>query len=363
MVYSKKPGVYFTESVGRVNAQQDDIPLFIVQTSTALTIDGEYTLFDSITSFQTLVDGKGLTYTAEMIEQALKEIGNTTTKFYVYSIKTDTGAAFTQVVTDSDNIPEISEIYYIEEAKSASGNAILSKANALQLGCINSYAKGINKIAYVVPYGTISDVYSNADSDAVGAVVTALRNLGEAVAGNRLALINPDNYAGAVIGKVYKTPYNEDVGYDNINTGIGELTYQYTDSQELTLMNSGVLLITSELRQGIKINRILLGVSTAFSTAAADGQLTVRRIADAVLNDVKDACDPFVKARTNEQNITFLQADIDSIIEAAVERGDIQEEGSELTVSQGADDYTFNVVGSLKPARAVIAIEVNTTIN
>jgi len=363
MVYNKKPGVYFTETTGRVNTQQDEIPLFVVQTSTALTIDNEYTLFDSINSFKTLVDGKGLTKTTEYIEQALTEIGNTTTKFYVYSIKTDTNAAFTQVVTDSDNIPEIHEIYYIEETKSANGNAILSKCNALQLGCTNSYAKGIAKIAYVVPYGTIADAYTNAEPDKIPAVVTALRTLGEGISGNRLALINPDNYAGAVIGKIYKTPYNEDVGYAAINTGIGESTYQYTDSQELTLMNAGVLVITSELRQGIKINRILLGVTTAFSTAAADGQLTVRRIADEVLNDVKDTCDPFVKARTSEQNITFLQTDIDSIIEAAVDRGDLQEEGSELTVSQGADDYTFNVTGTLKPARAVIAIEVNTTIN
>lgn len=361
MTYSKKPGVYFTESVGTADTVTTSIPLFIVQTTSTLSIDGEYTLYTSIDTFKTVVADKGLTNTVKYIEQALDEIG-VAIPFYVYSIKTDTAAAFTKVITDCDNIPEINKVYYIEESKSAAANTFVNKCGALQLGCVSSAAKGIHKVAFAVPYGTITDTYTNTEGDALGAVVTALQTEGSTVAGDRLAIINPDNYAGAVIGKSYTTPYNEDIGFGALNTPVSTLTYNFTDSQELTLMNAGILFITSELRQGTKINRVCLGVSTAFSGNAADGELIVRTIADEVLNNVKNACEPFIKSKSNEQQIAFLQADIDTIIEEFAENGDIDGTSSVLTVSQ-ASNYSFNVTGTLKPSRAVIAIEVNTTIN
>ena len=363
MTYSKLPGVYFSETVGAVSITGETIPLFIVQTSTAIAaIDDQYIKFNNITAFKTTVADKGLTNTVDIIEEALTEAGMTNNAFYVYSIKTDTAAAFTAALVESSNLNEVEDVIYIEETKSGSGNTINSKLGALKTGANTCAENGVNRVCYVVPYGTVDDAIDNKSSGTDEAVcISTLTTAVNGINSGRVAVIVPD-YAGAVLGRVLAADYNEEIGYDEITTAITPaLNFSY--SEMITLQNLGIMFIRGEKLRGSYTYRVNLGVSTAFSGNGADGLLISRRICDEVLRQVKYVCDDFVKAPQDfDAGLAVLQTDIDNIIDDFGERSEIFIDESELTVNEGSDVYTLTVNGKIKPVKSTIAIDVNTTL-
>lgn len=365
MTYEKLPGVYFTETVGSVTTTRTSTPLFIVQTSTAIaSIDEQYIKFTNLTAFKTVATDKGLVETIKFIEETLNEAGMINNEFYVYSVKTDTAANFTKILVDSSHMNEIRDVFYFEETKSGSGNTINAKLGALKTGCNTCYANGVTRIVYVVPYGTVDDAIDNKENGTTdeAACIAALTTTVNGINSGRIACILPD-YAGAIAGRVIAAAYNEEIGYPILNTAISTPTYNFTTSDMISLQNKGILFIRGEMIKGSYVYRVNLGVSTAFSGSGADGLLLSRRVCDEVLNQVKYACDDFVKTSNDiEGGLVTLQVDIDNVISRFVDNGEIVEEDSELLVTEGSDVYTFTVSGQIKPIKSTIAINVNTTI-
>jgi hypothetical protein len=365
MAYEKLPGVYFTETIGSVTTTSTTTPLFIIQTSTEIeSIDEQYVKFTNLTAFKTVATDKGLTETINFIEETLNEAGMINNEFYVYSVKTDTAANFTKILVDSSHMNEIRDVFYFEETKSANANTINAKLGALKTGCNTCYTNGVTRIAYVVPYGTITDAVENKASGTTdeAACIAALTTTINGINSGRIACILPD-YPGAVAGRILAAQYNEEIGYPVINTAISTPAYNFTTSDMISLQNKGILFIRGEMIKGSYVYRVNLGVSTAFSGNGADGLLLSRRVCDEVLNQVKYACDDFVKTPNDiEGGLVTLQVDIDNVLGRFIDNGEIVEADSELLVTEGSDVYTFNVSGQIKPIKSTIAINVNTNI-
>ena len=365
MTYSKLPGVYFTETIASIASERSTTPFFVIQTSQAIAdIDNQIISFTNFETFKTVVTGKGLNNTIDIMEEILTEAVMMNSKFYVFSVKTDTAAEFTRILTDSANYTDMYDVIYIEETKSATSNSIATKAGALKSGANTCYANGANRIIHVIPYGTITDAVANKSENVTdtSVVISTFETILDGLNSGRVVPYVPD-YAGAMVGHAITTAADVDVGFEEINTPITNLKYNFTYSEMLALQNMGVNFIRGERVAGNWIYRINLGVTTAFSGNGADGLLVSRRIADNVLQEVKYACDAFVKAPEDvEGGLVPLQTDIDNILDRFVAARDIIEDESYLTVTEAGDVYSFNLTGQIKPIKSTIAINVNTTL-
>ena len=362
MTYSKLPGTYFTESTSTVSEyNQSKIPLFLVQTSTAITgLDGVITYYSGLEAFKTDVSGKGLDETVKHIEQALVEYG--TNNFYVYSIKTDTATAFTDTIKATAHLKDVPIIDYFEETKSANGNAITSKIAAIKAGVIDNAANGVFRVAYITPYGTVADAVENAENTTSEAA--AIASLTTILTGNghgRIAIILPDENSGIVAGKCFAAAYDEDPGFTAVETSINQSTYNFDNIQMITLQNLGVLFINGESIQGVTQNKINLGVTTSFKESASDGLLIARNTVDEVLREIDFVSQAFIKAKETPSNLAALKAEVSNVVDKYVKEESIVKAGTNLTVTD-AGNNVFNITGTIQPIGCVIAIEVNTTI-
>lgn len=362
MVYSKLPGVYFTETVGTItNYGAEKVPLFILQTSSAIaSLDGKVTRFTNLTAFNQAVRGKGLDKSYKYVEQAILEYGNT--EFYVYSIKTDTKTAFIDAIKSTANLTEVSDVVYIEETASQGTNTLANKISALQDGLADNAANGVFREGYVIPYGTITDAIEDAENVLPSVtVVTQLTSLLSGDGDGRVCVVVPDTLAGTVVGHIFASNYDEEAGYtalENVDlTGLFDFDY----TQMVTLQNLGVIFVRQEKIRGVEQYRINLAVTTSFKDDSADGLLVSRRTADELLRQVGYACQAFVKAQESESSVAALNAEINNVVADFVAEGSIIKADTVLTASD-AGNYTFNVTGTIRPVKSVIAIEVDTTL-
>lgn len=362
MTYNKLPGVYFKETVGTIsNYGEEKVPLFIVQTSTAIAaLDGKITRFTNLTTFNQAVTGKGLNKTYKYIEQAILEYGNT--EFYIYSIKTDTKTAFIDAIKSTAHLTEVTDVVYIEETASGQTNTLANKISALELGLADNAENGVFREGYIIPYGTISTAVTEAENTLPAATVVAqLTSLLAGDGNGRVCVIVPDTLAGTVAGHILATRYDQEPGFTQLENVDLSGVYDFDYTQMVTLQNLGVIFVRKEKIRGIEQYRINLGVTTSFKTDAADGLLVSRRTADEMLRQISWACQAFVKAKESASNLAALNCEISNIIEDFVEEESVIKAGTILTATDEGN-YTFNVTGTILPIKSVIAIEVDTAI-
>ncbi len=362
MTYSKLPGVYFTETVSESTVfSEDNVPLFLVQTSTAIaSIDNTITGYTSFNAFETVAKNKGLTQTLKYMQDVLTEAEKE--NFYVYSIKTDTAAGFTEAINSTAHLTDVTSIIYVEEAKSAQANSITSKIGAIKSALHSNAENGVFREAYIVPYGTVSDAVNNASNTTPeAAVVTAMTTITTGDGDGRICVALPDSLAGCVVGHCIGSEYDEEPGFEAL--GLLDLTgvYNFDATQMLTLQNQGVLFVRPERLQGINQYRINLGVTTSFKESSADGLIVCRTTVDAILRRIAYEGQAFVKAKENESNLAAFNTVISGIINEFTAEQSINTNGTQLTVAD-AGNSTFTVTGTIQPIKSVIAIEVNTTI-
>ena len=363
LTYSKLPGVYFTETVTQNTVfTEDEVPLFIVQTSTAITdIDGTITGYTNFAAFETVAKNKGLTQTLKYMQDILTESEHD--NFYVYSIKTDTATGFTDAIKSTAHLTDVTSIIYVEEAKSAQANAITSKIAAIKAGVHNNAENGVFREAYIIPYGTVEDAVDNAENTTPeAAAVTAMTTITAGDGDGRICVALPDSLAGCVVGHCIGSDYDEEPGFQGL--GLLDLTgvYNFDATQMLTLQNIGVLFVRPERVQGNNQYRINLGVTTSFKESSADGLIVCRATVDAILRRIAFEGQAFVKAKESETNLAAFNSVISGIVTDFAEEESINRDGTALTAAD-AGNSTFTVTGTIQPIKSVIAIEVNTTIN
>ena len=364
MSYQKLPGVYFAEEIASVSVATTKVPLFIIESSTALAaIDDQVISFNNLATFKATLSNSAFEDIVAFVEEALNEAGLQNNRFYVYKNTAGTAASFTDIVVDTCNIDEIQDIIYLEGTKGTGNNTINAKIGALKTGLATAYQNGVNRVAYVVPKATVdSDVAGASSGTDEANAITSLTTIVNGIGSGRIAVIVPD-YAGAMVGRVLAADYNEEIGYAPINTAISNPTYKFSYAEMVTIQNLGVMFVRGERIRGSTVYRVNLGVSTAFSGNGADGLLISRRVADELLRQVKDACDDFVKAPNDiEEGLLGLQTDIDNVIARFVDNREVFEDETELVVTEGTSVYDFQVAGQIKPIKSTIAINVNTTI-
>lgn len=359
MTYNKLPGVYFTEtSTTNVTSDQEYTPLFLIQTTTAIaTIDEQLTEYTSFDDLATVCEGKGLTNTLDYIEDAILE-GNIN-KFYVYSIKTDTAAGFTNAITGTAHVDDITSIIYVEETVSAN-NALSAKITAIKNAVEDNAENGAFRVAYIVPYATVED----AEEDNVAPEATCVSTLTTLLSGTgngRICVTVPDTSAGTIIGKCISTPYDEEAGYTALETIQTSGLYNFTTDQMKTLQNLGVMFPRRETVQGVTQYRINLAVTTSFKESSGDGLLVSRTTADAVLREIGFKAQAFVKAKELETNAKQLEAETSNTIDSFVAEESIKRDGTSLVVADAGNNL-FTISGQIQTVQSVIAIEVNTTI-
>lgn len=366
MTITKRAGVYFTETQGAVATADEGvnfIPLFIVQTTTAIaSIDDKITLFANADAFATVAQNKGLTKTIKYIREALGEAGRN--QFYVYSIKTDTAAAFTSLIEECASRTEIRDVVYIEETKSSGTTTITAKVSAIATALDDNYEKGTLRNGLIVPYGTVTDAVTNADNTtAEEAVVTSMTAVLNGVTSGRITGIVPDDACvGAGIGKFIGRQYNDEIGSTPFNSSIDALTYNFNDTQILALCNIGCLVVTGSYVRGAMEYRVEVGCTASMKNSTADQLLISRSIADQLLRDVKVECDAFIRTKLTTNTVKLLQGEIDSVVADYVANEDVLNAGTKLTVSQSNVPYTLNVNGSIQVAGSLLVINIDTTI-
>lgn len=364
MTYSKQPGVYFTESVSStlLEPELERVPLFIVQTSTAIAdLDGVITYYTGIDAFKEAVAEKGLTKTVKHIEQALIEYGGG--NFYVFSIKTDTAAGFKEAITTTSHLRDVKFIDYFEETKSGSSNTITAKIGAIKEGVVDNAANGVFRKAFITPYGTISDAVENAENTTPeAAAITAYTSILSATGNGRVCAIFPDGNDGVLVGKCFKTQYDEDPGYLPVDSEVATSDFEFNATQIVALQNLGVMFLLPDSSSGVTRYYINLGVTTSFKDSLADGLFVSRTIVDELLNDVGNVCRAFVKAKDTEANLKQLNTEISNVIDTYVSEESVIK--ADTTISAvDAGNNVFQVSGKIRPVGCVIAIEVSTTIN
>lgn len=364
MTTTKLNGVYFTEQQATISSGTQRLPIFIVQTSTAIaSIDNQILKYTNMEAFEAVVEGKGLTNTVKYMNQVLTE-NDGNLPFYVYSIKTDTNTAFTNIVKDLSAYPEITHIIYIEETKSSNDNSISDKISAIKAGLNYLRSHGHFKKAYIVPYGTIHDLITNktAGTRDETVILNNLPALSNSVDSGAIIVTVPCSYAGAIVGKCINTVFDDDAGRTDLKTVITGLDFKFTDDEKLDLVNAGLMFIDNEETRNGFVYRIYSAVTTSFAQSKADGYLISRTICDEVLNDVKLECLDFIKAKESETSITLLNTLISGIIDKYVEKDDIKEDASYLNATEGETPYIIDIEGEIKPYGSTQIINVATRI-
>lgn len=365
MTYGKLPGVYFTESVSRITTPTAKAPLFIVESATALaTVDDQLVSYINLDAFKAVFTAKAFEPIVTFISNALTEAGLQNARFYVYKATAGTTSSFSSILVDSSNVDEIEDVFYLEGVTGTEQSTLENKVKGLKAGAATCYLNGVNRICYIIPQKTIEAAIADKTEGQTdeAAVVAKFSELTTGVDSGRIAYILPDD-GDIISGRVIDSDYNEEVGYYAFNTAASTPTYNFNYSQMVTLQDGGVMFIRGERLRGSVVYRVNLGVSTSFATNAADGLLVCRRIADEVLRQVKDVLDGYVKTPNDiDGGLVQLQVEVDTVIDRFVDAGEVFGEDTELIVEEGANDYEFNVTGTIRPVRSTIAINVNTTI-
>lgn len=373
MTYSKLFGVYFSETVGSSSPSiiaRSYHPCFIVQTSTAIaSIDDTLTMFTSIQAFKTVAENKGLAKTIEFIEAIMNDYQSET--FYVFSVKTDTAAAFTAMIKGTANKEDIKEFVLVEETASANSNTLNSKIAAIVTGLNDNYEKGVFRTCDVIPYGTVKaavdGMAEGARAEAVA--ITAMTGALTGISSGRISLMCPDSaYVGLMTGRVLSTEYNREAGYTVLNI-TDPLDFDFTYDEMLTLQNAGICFVKQELVQGTPQYRIHAGLTAGFASDTADGFIKARKTCDEVLRQVKEACNMYYKNEDVDVSKTELQTECNTIVDEFITEGDIKK-----TLKIGTTTYTsaltvtvegrlgIGITGTLIPSGSSMVINVNTTI-
>lgn len=361
MTYSKLPGVYFSESaVATTMYEQEYTPLFLIQVSATLPGDDVATEYATYDAFATEVGSNVSAQTKRWIRDILNE--GAIDSFYVYSIKTDTALGFTDAIKSTSHLTDVTTVTYIESSASTSANSITAKIGAIKDGLADNAENGVFREGYIIPYGTVNAAVEDDDSvTPEAAAVTALTTITTGAGDGRICVVVPDTMAGSIVGRCIGSAYNEEVGSLPLELINLSNVYNFNATQMLTLQNQGILFVRPEKIRGVLQYRINVGVTTSFKESSADGYLLARTIVDEMLRQIGFEGTAFVKARESESTLEAFKSVIAGIIDDFVKEESVTRTETKLTVSDNGNN-TFIVSGTIKPAKSIMAIEVNTTI-
>ena len=209
--------------------------------------------------------------------------------------------------------------------------------------------------------------------DATDAQLIALTDATNGVQKSRIGIIEWDNYRfGKTVARICLTPFNQEVGFVKYRSiEAGEFPERNL-TQKLALQNAGIIFNHDEMysdEMNPRMN-ICLATSYAATNKPADAMFHARFIADSLLKDIYEAIYPLIKANDTASNLVKIQVKIDTVIDEYVRNGDCISFNKDTglgtrLVAQPSDKdpYDVEIVGSIQPVNAILAIDVKEKLN
>lgn len=209
--------------------------------------------------------------------------------------------------------------------------------------------------------------------DATDAQLIALTDATNGIQKSRIGIVEWDDYRfGKSIARICLTPFNQEVGYIKYRSVEAGEFPERTAAQKLALQNAGIIFNHDEMyldELNPRMN-ICLATSYAATNKPADGMFHARFIADSLLEDIHEVVYPFIKANDTASNIVKIQVKVDTIIDEYIRNGDCVSFnkdtglGTRLIVQPSdKDPYDVEIVGSIQPINAILAIDVKEKLN
>lgn len=209
--------------------------------------------------------------------------------------------------------------------------------------------------------------------DATDAQLIALTDATNGVQKSRIGIIEWDNYRfGKTVARICLTPFNQEVGFVKYRSVEAGEFPERNLTQKLALQNAGIIFNHDEMysdEMNPRMN-ICLATSYAATNKPADAMFHARFIADALLKDIYEAIYPLIKANDTASNLVKIQVKIDTVIDEYIRNGDCISFNKDtglgtrlIAQPSDKDPYDVEIVGSIQPVNAILAIDVKEKLN
>ncbi len=209
--------------------------------------------------------------------------------------------------------------------------------------------------------------------DATDVQLIALTDATNGVQKSRIGIIEWDNYRfGKTVARICLTPFNQEVGFVKYRSVEAGEFPERNLSQKLALQNAGIIFNHDEMysdEMNPRMN-ICLATSYAATNKPADAMFHARFIADALLKDIYEAIYPLIKANDTASNLVKIQVKIDTVIDEYIRNGDCISFNKDtglgtrlIAQPSDKDPYDVEIVGSIQPVNAILAIDVKEKLN
>lgn len=209
--------------------------------------------------------------------------------------------------------------------------------------------------------------------DATDAQLIALTDATNGIQKSRIGIIEWDNYRfGKTIARICLTPFNQEVGFVKYRSVEAGEFPERNITQKLALQNAGIIFNHDEMysdEMNPRMN-ICLATSYAATNKPADAMFHARFIADALLKDIHETVYPFIKANDTASNLVKIQVKIDTVVDEYIRNGDCISFNKDtglgtrlIAQASNKDPYDVEIVGSIQPVNAILAIDVKEKLN
>lgn len=209
--------------------------------------------------------------------------------------------------------------------------------------------------------------------DATDSQLIALTDATNGVQKSRIGIIEWDNYRfGKTIARICLTPFNQEAGFIKYRSVEAGEFPERNITQKLALQNAGIIFNHDEMysdEMNPRMN-ICLATSYAATNKPADAMFHARFIADALLKDIYEAVYPLIKANDTASNLVKVQVKIDTVIDEYIRNGDCISFNKDtglgtrlIAQASNKDPYDVEIVGSIQPVNAILAIDVKEKLN
>ncbi len=209
--------------------------------------------------------------------------------------------------------------------------------------------------------------------DATDQELITLTDATNGVQKSRIGIIEWDNYRfGKTVARICLTPFNQEPGFIKYRSVEAGEFPERNLAQKLALQNAGIIFNHDEMysdEMNPRMN-ICLATSYAATNKPADAMFHARFIADSLLKDIYEAVYPFIKANDTASNLVKIQVKIDTVIDEYIRNGDCISFNKDtglgtrlIAQASNKDPYDVEIVGSIQPVNAILAIDVKEKLN
>ncbi|TJY42635.1 phage tail sheath protein [Cohnella pontilimi] len=214
-----------------------------------------------------------------------------------------------------------------------------------------SHCERMSKIARNrIGFGQLVENESEAKKDPD---IRTAQKMASRLPSNRFVLVAPNGYLGSVIGMIAGLRYFESPTFKTLG-GVSELTFDFTDSNLIALISSGVCAVDELPRKGIAVVK---GISTDSE------QINVTRVADRAVRQVQNIAQDFIGLlNTEEQRLALRQRINEAFTRMEKEGAIVKSTGKNplpafaVSVESLPDDFAAGIVRidtAIRPVRAI----------